>query len=82
MKNKNIIGTHNKNIILLIIMISGILFIVSTYAWFSTNLNVKIDTFKMTVKKNLGLSISLDGINFDTSIEVSRETLIYLRVVA
>lgn len=76
MKNKNIIGTHNKNIILLIIMISGILFIVSTYAWFSTNLNVKIDTFKMTVKKNLGLSISLDGINFDTSIEVSRETLI------
>lgn len=76
MKNKNLLGTHNKKVIFLVILISGVLFIVSTYAWFSTNLNVKIDTFKMSVKKNLGLSISLDGINFDTSVEISRQVLI------
>ena len=54
----------------------GILFIFSSYAWFSTNLNVKIRTFNMIVTKNSGLTISFDGIHFDTFVEISRDTLI------
>ena len=68
-------STKNKKITMVIIALLGVLLIVSTYAWFSTNLNVRIRTFKMNVSKNTGLLISLDGINFDTNIEVSYETL-------
>ena len=77
-KRKNIkerIINKNKQIIIVIIVLLGILLIVSTYAWFTTNLNVRIKTFTMSVNKNTGLLISLDGINFDTTIEVSYETL-------
>ena len=65
----------NKKITIALIILIGILLIVSTYAWFSTNLNVRIKTFTMSVNKNTGLLISLDGINFDTTIEVSYDTL-------
>ena len=54
----------------------GVLLIFSSYAWFSTSLNVKIKEFNMIVSKNSGLSISFDGINFDKAIEISRDTLI------
>ena len=59
-----------------VIFMIGVLLIVSSYAWFSTSLNVKIKEFNMIVSKNSGLSISFDGINFDNAIEISRETLI------
>jgi hypothetical protein len=54
----------------------GVLLIASSYAWFSTSLNVKIKEFNMIVSRNSGLSISFDGINFDKAIEISRDTLI------
>jgi hypothetical protein len=54
----------------------ALLSIAATYAWFSTNLNVKVNTFQMSVTKNSGLSISLDGISFDTYVEVSKDILI------
>ena len=60
-----------------LILAFGILFIFSSYAWFSTNLNVKIKTFNMIVTKNSGLEISFDGVNYDTSIEISVDTLIH-----
>ena len=60
----------------IVILSFGTLFIFASYAWFSTNLNVKINTFQMSVTKNSGLSISLDGINFDTFVEVSEDVLI------
>lgn len=60
----------------IIIILFGTLSIFATYAWFSTNLNVKIRTFNMIVTKNDGLSISFDGINFDTFIEISKDELI------
>lgn len=59
-----------------IICLIGVIMIFSTYAWFSTTLNVKINNFKMQVTRNSGLSISLDGINYDTFVEVSYDTLI------
>ena len=59
-----------------VIFIIGVLLIFSSYARFSTSLNVKIKEFDMIVSKNSGLSISFDGINFDKAIEISRDTLI------
>lgn len=66
----------NKKILILVIFLLGVFLIFSTYAWFSTNLNVKINMFKVHVDRNSGLSISFDGINFDSSLEISAETLV------
>ena len=56
---QRIIEKTNKKVTITIMVLVGILLIFSTYAWFSTNLNVRVKTFTMTVKKNTGLSISL-----------------------
>ena len=61
---------------ILVIFFLGILLIFSSYAWFSTSLNVKIKTFNMIVSRNSGLSISFDAINFSNSIEISEDMLI------
>ncbi len=60
---------------ILSLFLLSLLLIVSTYAWFSTNLNVRVTNFDMVVAKTGGLYISLDGITFDTSVEISEETL-------
>ncbi len=65
-----------RNVTIFVIFMIGVLLIFSSYAWFSTSLNVKIKEFNMIVSRNSGLSISFDGINFDTAIEISRDTLI------
>ncbi len=67
---------HKKVIIAILLFFSGVLFIFSSYAWFSTNLNVKIKNFNMVVSRNGGLTISFDAINYDTSIEITRDNLI------
>ena len=66
----------NKKLTTIVILLLGILLIFSTYAWFSTNLNVKIKTFRMVIDKNSDLSISFDGINFEHSLEITRDTII------
>lgn len=66
----------NKKLTIIVIILLGILLIFSTYAWFSTNLNVKIKTFRMEIQKNSDLSISFDGINFDHSLEITRENIL------
>ena len=83
-KKKNIKQTQeqfeprkiNKKLTTIIILLLGILLIFSTYAWFSTNLNVKIKTFRMVIEKNSDLSISFDGVNFDHTLEITRDTII------
>ncbi len=72
----NKVKKHKKAILIVMIFFMGILFIFSSYAWFSTNLNVKIKQFNMIVSKNGGLTISFDAINFDTSVEISRNIII------
>lgn len=67
---------YNKKIIILVIFLLGVFLIFSTYAWFSTNLNVRINTFKMSVERSSGLMISFDGINFDSVLEINADTLI------
>ena len=65
-----------RSVSIFVIFMVGVLLIFSSYAWFSTSLNVKIKEFNMIVSRNSGLSISFDGINFDTAIEISRDSLI------
>ena len=60
----------------IVIFAFGVLFIFSSYAWFSMNLNVKINIFKLSVQKNSDFDISFDGINFDYTIEVTKELLL------
>lgn len=72
----NSVTKANLKMMFLVILSFGVLFIVASYAWFSTNLNVKVNMFQMSVTKNTGLTISLDGINFDTYVEISEDILI------
>ena len=68
--------TPKRIIIMIVVFLLGVLLIFSSYAWFSTSLNVKVKEFNMLVSKNSGLTISFDAINYDHAIEISRETLI------
>lgn len=67
---------HRFFISIVVIFFLGILLVFSAYAWFSTSLNVQIKTFNMIVSRNSGLSISFDAINYEKSIEISRDFLI------
>ena len=67
---------HRFYLSITIIFFLGILLIFSTYAWFSTSLNVRVKTFNMIVTRNSGLSISFDAINYDRAIEISEDVLI------
>ncbi len=77
-KNQNSFNNlfTRRNLTIFVIFMIAVLLIFSSYAWFSTSLNVKIKEFNMIVSRNSGLSISFDGINFDKAIEISRDTLI------
>ncbi len=75
-KQVRIIKKINKKLTIFLIVVLGILLIFSSYAWFSSNLNVRVKTFNMIVTKNSGLTLSFDGINFDTALEISADTLI------
>ena len=55
--------------------LSSILLIVSTYAWFFASLDVRISSLNMTVSDESGLFISLDGINWSSSVSVSKDIL-------
>ena len=55
-------------IIFFIILIAAMLFIVSTYAWFSTQRNVSITNLSGTVQVAEGLEISLDALNWANGI--------------
>lgn len=75
-KEKRFYEKINKKTTLLLLLLFGILLIVATYAWFSSALNVRIRTFRMQVDKNSGLTISLDGINYDSFVEITEDSII------
>ncbi len=66
----------NKKLTAVVAFSFAILLIFSSYAWFSTNLNVNIRTFKMSVNRDSDLQISFDGINYDYTIEVTEDLLL------
>ena len=60
----------------LLIFLTGVTLIYSTYAWFSSSLDVNISDFRMTTNSETGLTISLDGINWGSNVEISKDTII------
>ncbi len=63
-------------LLIVIIFFTGILLIVSSYAWLSASLNVKVKFLDMSVSSNSGLFISLDGVDFSDSVEISLDSVI------
>ena len=55
-------------VIFFIILVATALFVVSTYAWFSTQKNVSITNLSGTVEVAEGLEISLDALNWSNGI--------------
>ena len=62
-------------LLILVVFLLAVALSFATYAWFSASLNVKVKFFDVKVSTETGLFISLDGINFSDSIEISRESI-------
>ena len=60
-------------VIFFIILIAAALFIISTYAWFSTQRNVSITNLNGIVEVAEGLEISLDALNWTNGIVLGTE---------
>lgn len=64
------------DLMLLVTFFLGVLLIFSAYAWFYASLDVQVNFVNLVVSKKNGLFISLDGIDFDSSVQISKETLV------
>ena len=69
-------SNKNFNLMLLVTFFIGVLLIFSAYAWFYASLDVQVKFINLVVSKKNGLFISLDGIDFDSSVQISKENLI------
>lgn len=80
MENKRTIfafNRKNKKIIMTIVtFFVVVLFIASTYAWFSSSLNARVKFFNMVVSNDSDLLISYDAVNYTSTIDISKEKII------
>jgi len=53
---------------IILLLLTAIFLVVSTYAWFTTNITVRVDTLDIYVEAGEGLQISLDGLYWKTVI--------------
>jgi len=63
------------NSLFMTLILTAILLIMSTYAWFSANKQVQINLFRAKVSAAEGLQISLDGQTWGSSVDVSQSIL-------
>lgn len=61
------------NAMFFIILLAAVMFIISTYAWFSTQKNVSITNLQGTVQVAEGLEISLDAKNWSNGLVLGTE---------
>ena len=66
----------NFNLMLLVTFFIGVILIFSAYAWFYSSLDVQVKFVNLVVSKKNGLFISLDGISFGSTVQISEENLI------
>lgn len=66
------------NSLFMTLVLTAVMLIMSTYAWFSANRQVEITGITAKVRAAEGLQISLDGISWDTSVAISKDTLVAL----
>ena len=55
--------------------ITAVVFIVATYAWFMGVTTVEVNQFEVDIAVSEGLSISLDGVKFDTSVTITKDAI-------
>lgn len=55
--------------LLFLLLITGVMLATSTYAWFTTNRIVKVETLNVKVQSEGSLEISVDGINWKAGID-------------
>jgi len=76
----NIINKIKKDIrfntLIFLAFVTCLVLIYSSYAWFSSTLDVKLNNFRAVVDPETGIYISLDGINWGSTIEISEENII------
>ena len=72
-KNKKNQRKSELNAMFFIILIAAVMFIISTYAWFSTQKNVSITNLRGTVEVAEGLEISLDAEKWYNGITLGEE---------
>ena len=73
---KNIKSNIRFNTLIFMAFITCLVLIYSTYAWFSATLDVKLNNFRAVVDPETGIYISLDGINWGSTVEISKENII------
>ena len=73
---ENVRVKRNFNLLLFVTFLSGVILITATYAWFYASLNVRVNFFNIKVTDEKGLFISLDGINFGSTVEIDKDYLI------
>ena len=66
------------NSLFLTLILTAIMLIMSTYAWFSANRQVEINGITAKVRAAEGLQISLDGENWDTQVTINKAKLVAL----
>lgn len=64
------------NTLLFMAFVTCLVLIYSTYAWFASTLDVKINNFRAVVDPETGIYISLDGVNWGSTVEISKENII------
>lgn len=68
--------TKRSKLLIVVVFFLFVALVFATYAWFSASLNVKVKFFDVKVSTDTGLFISLDGVNFSDSIEISKDSII------
>ena len=75
MGRRNRKSKRRMNSLMITMLLTAILLVMSTYAWFSANKEVQIDLFRAKVSAAEGLQISLDGEKWGSSVKVSKSIL-------
>ncbi len=89
MKNKSKVTTKNNvkkksdinrkrvnfNLLLIFAFCVGLIFIVVTYAWFSSSLNASVNFVKLTVNRETGLYASLDGHEYTNEFTINESAI-------
>ena len=68
--------SRKSRMLFLVVLFLTVVLIFATYAWFSASLNVKVKFFDVKVSTDTGLFISLDGVNYSDTVEISRDSII------
>lgn len=69
MKKRTKTNKQRLNNLLILLVLTAVLLVMSTYAWFTANRTVNIDSIDVQVSTSSGLQISADGIDWKTVLD-------------